>query len=43
MSLLIEIWIVAIASNASKQAAMHSKRTTKRRACCWPQAHGRSA
>ena len=37
------MWIVAIARNASKQAAMRSQRTTKRRYFFWNQAKVRSA
>jgi hypothetical protein len=37
------MWIVAIASNASKQAAMRSQRTTKRRDFFWNHAKVRAA
>src|SRR5438445_11114613 len=37
------MWIVAIARNASKQAAMRSQRTTSRRYFFWSQAKVRSA
>src|SRR5262252_579841 len=43
MSLWIQIWIVATARNASKQAARRSHRTTKQRYFFWNQAKVRSA